>query len=242
MPTLINNELRKLRTVRGPWLLLAAGPPLTVMGVAGIVAGGHDLADPGAANEAAAHVGLMSLLALMFGIVVVAGEYRHATITDTYLSTPRRGRVITAKLIVCVLAGAAFGLVLAATAVAAIAVLFPAGNGSVDLSDAGLWRTLGGDIAWNAVFAGMGVAVGALVRNLTGAVAAALAWIVLVEGIVAQLIGDLDRWLPFSSGRALGRLPSAPDLPQWGAAIVLCGYLAAFTAAALSTTIRRDVT
>ena len=68
MTTLIANELRKLRTIRGPWLLLAAGPVLVIVGVAGEVAGGADLTQPQTAIHAVAHAGVVSLLSLVFGI------------------------------------------------------------------------------------------------------------------------------------------------------------------------------
>jgi ABC-2 type transport system permease protein len=238
---MLTNEFLKLRTVRGPWLLLAAGPLLVVLGISGVVASGNATM-PGAASKAAGHAGLMSLLALVFGILTVAGEYRHRTITDTYLTTPRRGRVIAAKLAFATIGGVVFGLVLAVTALVAVAVAFRAAGQSPGLSGAGLWRTLAGDVAWNAAFAAIGVAVGALIRNLAVAVAAALAWIALVEGLVGQLIGGYDRWLPFRAGQALGRLPGAPDLPQWGAGLVLAGYAAVLAVAAVATSVRRDVT
>src|SRR4029453_5184256 len=92
MTTLIANEFRKLRTIGGPWLLLAAGPVLVIVGVAGAVAGGADLTQPQTAIHAVAHAGLMSLLTLVFGITAVAGEYRHKTITDTHRATPSGGR------------------------------------------------------------------------------------------------------------------------------------------------------
>src|SRR5829696_6988973 len=140
MTSLIANELRKLHTIRGPWLLLAAGPVLVIVGFAGEVASGADLTQPQTASHAVAHAGLVSLLALIFGITAVSGEYRHQTITDTYLATPRRGRVITAKFAVYTTAGAVVGLLLAVTAVIATAVAITANGGSLDLSNSDLWR------------------------------------------------------------------------------------------------------
>jgi ABC-2 type transport system permease protein len=238
---LLANEFLKLRTVRSPWLLFAAGPLLVVIGIAGVVAGGADITDPDTADKAVAHVGLMSLLALISGVMAVAGEYRNRTITDTYLATPRRGRVIAAKLAVHAIAGAVSGVVLALTALAATAVAFEAKGASVHWSDTNLWLTLAGGIGWNIAYAAVGVAVGALIRNPGAAIAASLAWIALIEGLLGQLVSDLARWLPFAAGQSLGRLPGA-HLAQGTAALVLAGYVAALAAAALMTSVRRDVT
>ena len=246
MLPLIRSEFRKLSTVRSPWLLLAAGPLLVVAGVTGLVQSGGNVHDPSVQGKALAHVALAALFTLIFGILAVAGEYRHGTVTDTFLSTPARGRVVAAKLAVYAAAGTVAGLVSSAVAVAATAAWWSAKGGSFHLSAGGSWRILAGGVAVNVAFAAIGVGVGALLRNLAVAIAAALAWIALVEGIAGQLVGaSLARWLPLRASQALGRVSltgTAGLLPQWGGGLVLAGYAIAFAAAAMVTTLRRDVT
>ena len=246
MQCLIRSELLKLRTVRGPWLLLAAGPVLVIAGISGLVVSGTSVHDPAAQAKALAHVGLTSIFTLLFGVVAVAGEYRHRTITDTYLSTPERGRVLGAKLVVYAALAALAGVVSSLVGLAVAAAWWADKGAPFGWGDSAMWATIGGGIAWNAIFAAIGVSAGALIRNLVGAVAASLAWIALVEGVVGQLIGNLARWLPFYAGQALGAGGAAmlPEglLPRLGALVVLLGYAAIFALAALAVSVRRDVT
>ncbi|HCU93932.1 MAG TPA: hypothetical protein DHU96_14890 [Actinobacteria bacterium] len=245
MLPVIRAEFRKLTTIRAPWLLLAAGPLIVVAGVSGLVVSGGNVHDPATQRAAFAHVGLAAIVTLIFGITAVAGEYRHGTVTDTYLSFPARSRVVTAKLAVYGLVGAAAGLVSCLAAIAATAAWWAAKGASVHLPPASTWRTLAGGMAASIALAAIGVGVGALIRNLAGAIAAALAWIALIEGIAGQLAGaGLARWLPYSASEALSQADLTPGvrlLPQWGGGLVLLGYAAVFAAAALIT-LKRDVT
>jgi ABC-2 type transport system permease protein len=243
---MIRSEIRKLTTIRGPWLLLAAGPLLVAAGVTGLVESGGNVHAPSTQRTALAHAGLAAVFTLIFGILAVAGEYRHSTITDTYLSSPRRGRVIGAKLIVYAMTGAAAGLVSSGVALATTAAWWAERGGHLQLSAADTWLTLTGGVAANCALAAIGVGLGALIRNPAAAIAAALAWLALIEGIVGQLLGSsLARWLPFYASEALGRSnlqATARLLPQWGGGLMLLAYAAAFAVAAVFTTLRRDVT
>jgi len=245
-PSMIRSEFRKLTTTRAPWLLLAAGPLLVVAGITGLVESGGNVHDPGTQRAALAHTGLAAVFTLIFGILAVAGEYRHSTITDTYLSSPRRERVIAAKLAVYALAGAGAGLLSSGAALATTAAWWAERGGHLQLSTADTWLTLAGGVAANCALAAIGVGLGALIRNPAAAIAVALAWFALVEGIAGQLLGaSLARWLPFYASEALGRSnlsATARLLPQWGGGLMLLGYAAAFATAAVFITLRRDVT
>jgi len=238
-------ELYKLRTVRAPLILLAVSQLIIVGGVSGLVMSATDLHDPKNVAQSLAHAGLVSLITLILGITAVSGEYRNKTITDTYLSEPRRGRVVQAKLLAYGATGALFGVVNAITALVTTSIWWSAKGVSLDLSQGAVWRTIVGCFAANIAFAVIGVGVGALVRNLTAAIAIALAWIALVEGIVGQLVGDLAKWLPFASGSGLENIKiqgsNVTPLPQLGAGFVLAAYAAVFAVVAVSTTVRRDV-
>jgi len=102
----------------------------------------------------------------------------------------------------------------AVTAVIATALAIIANGDSLDLSNSDLWRTLAGGIACNAAFAAIGVSLGALIPNLAAAIATALAWIALVEGLIGELFSDLEPWLPFAGGQALVACPAPPTSPN----------------------------
>jgi ABC-2 type transport system permease protein len=243
MIDLVRNEFLKLRTIRTPLVLLAAAQLVVVIGVSGLFVQGADPTDIVTVQRALAHVGVASFFSLVLGIVAMAGEYRHKTITDTFLATPARGRVVGAKMITAGVAGAAIGIVSAATAFATSAIWLAAKDAVFDLSAGDVWRTVLGCIVWNVCFGAVGVGVGALARNLSGAVTGALVWIAVVEGLVGQLVGDMARWLPFRSGLALEALPASDaQLSQWGGGLMLLAYAAVFVTAALATSVRRDVT
>ncbi len=247
MHTLIRTEVLKLRTIRSPWLLLGGVPLLVIAGISGLVISNPGkLADAGTQANALAHVGIAALFTLAFGILAVAGEYRHKTITDSYLTTPRRAAVVGAKLIVYPVFGALAGLVASAVGLGVAAAWWSAKGVPFAWGNSMMWTAIGGGIAGCAAFAAIGVGLGALIRNLVGAIAIALAWIAVVEGIVGQLVGNLARWLPFNANQALSGgdgqdMLATHLLPRLGGGAVLVVYTALFAVAAIATSVRRDV-
>lgn len=241
MKTQIATEVFKLRTSRTPWIVLIAQFLLIVAGMSGLAIAELDFASPGAGRLLLLHAGLSSMLILVLGILAVTGEYRDGTITDTFLSTPRRSRVIGAKLVAYTGLGVVSGIITAATALIVGSVWFAAKGYSLDLGSADIWQTALGAALWMPLYAAIGVGVGALVRSMGLAIAIALAWIALVEGIAINLLGDLGRWLPGMAGFALDNAVMPKLLPQAVGGLVLAVYAVAFAVVASAVTMRSDV-
>ena len=120
MIRLVRAEFTKLATTRliyGLTAVMAAFAVLTV--VAGIAYAGREgnpsLSADSLSTIVAAPVTLLSGAALLLGMLGMAGECRHQTVTQTFLVTPDRGRVVAAKLVAYPLAGITLALTILAS-------------------------------------------------------------------------------------------------------------------------------
>jgi ABC-2 type transport system permease protein len=237
-------EWLKLRTTR----LLQGTIPLAV-GLSFLAVAGEVVAADGASalessrgvDRVLAVTGTGALVVLMVGIVVAAGEYRHGTIADTFLPTPDRRRVLAAKLAVGAGLGAAVGLVSGAVSLGVAGVLYRTRGASFPFGDGSVWLTLAGALVYTGLFAVIGVALGALVRNQVLAVALALAWFAVVEHALVNLAPDVGRWLPVAAGQAIVRTPIDDLLSPAAGIAVLAAYAAALAVAGLRLVATRDV-
>jgi ABC-type transport system involved in multi-copper enzyme maturation permease subunit len=181
-------------------------------------------------------------LALLYGVVGIAGEYRHGTITPTFLATPLRERVLGAKLLVY----ASVGLVLVAFALLlALAMAVPwfaAKNIDYSLGDRDVALFVVGLLAAAALWGALGVAYGSVVPNQVGALVTALIWLLIIENILAGLVPEVARFTPGKAAQALMRVEVEDLLTMWAAAVVTIGYIAALAAIGATVTMRRDVT
>ena len=107
---------------------------------------------------------LVPLALLVFGILGMTGEYRHGTITYSYLVTPRRWQVMVMKLAVY----AAVGMVMMLLAVGLVYATISIGGAVRGVTIDASGGATAGDYARQIVVAGLitafGVALGALVR------------------------------------------------------------------------------
>lgn len=249
MTRLVHAELLKLwttRTARVVLALAAAGTAaltvavLTLAGRPGQPALGEDALRQlvGVPNAA------LTLAALLLGILAMTGELRHGTATQTFLVTPRRGRVVAAKLAASALAGLAVALVAAVVVLAIALPWLPAKGVRVPLADPGLAARVAGLAAAVALHAVLGTGLGAVLRNQFAAlVAGLLLWQGGVEDLAVGLLGrpGLARWLPEGAAAAL-TAPGPATLAMWAGALVLAAYGLALAVVGGRLVVSRDLT
>jgi ABC-type transport system involved in multi-copper enzyme maturation permease subunit len=249
----VRSEWTKLFTTR-TWIGLLIGACLMAGGFAALFTGlaGQEqngqpgipaVGDPQYETLVFSVAANTSVLLLILGIIGMTQEYRHRTATPTFLTEPRRGRVITAKLIAYALVAVPFALVIVAVGVL-VAEIYAGARGAAPSLNADNLQTLAASGLVLVVFAVIGVGVGALLRNQVAAIVASLVYLYVIEPIVASIgaIQGAYKWLPGGAVQAITSDFQAPDLLQpWQGALLLLGY--GLVAAVLGTllAVRRDV-
>jgi ABC-2 type transport system permease protein len=241
MIALVGSELLKLRTLRST-AYAAAGLLLITLLTAGLAlgdAGEKGLRTPQELRETILAVGYAAVFFLaILGAIAAAGEYRHRTISQRFLASPARYRVLLAKLAAYAVVGVAAAVVVTAVASALGQAVVSSKGYTLDLGDAGLRMAAG--IAIATVLAGMlGVVVGSITRNPTIAMVSIFGfW--MTEKIAGGWFGDLAQYFPFALIENILGLTSPL---AWGyAALALAGLTVALAAVAQRIFVPRDVT
>jgi ABC-type transport system involved in multi-copper enzyme maturation permease subunit len=245
---LVKSELLKQRTTRTSHLLLLWMTGLILLVVLLHVLSlstGHISTADGQLKVVGWGTSIAALFASLLGAMSITGEIRHGTIRPTFLATPRRGRVIAAKLIAGALTGVAVGL-LAEGMTAAIGAAGLAVRGiHIQLTAGDYLQLLAGGAAAGALFAAIGVGLGAIVRQQVGAVVGLCVWLLLIE---TTLIGNIPSGGKYAPGAAAGAIAGAIQTqtpanlvaPVLGL-LLLAAYAAIAAGAGVLLTNRRDV-
>ncbi|UOQ87910.1 ABC transporter permease [Agromyces endophyticus] len=264
MIALVRGELAKLLATRLPvaTLLVALGCGLGFTALLALAGPGNST-PPLPGIESAEGVGLvvgmgglLLFVPALIGTIAVTGEYRHRTIGTTFLTVPRRGRVLVAKLLVFGGLGLAYGVV-AGVGTAGALVASAAVRGVTLGVPAGALAVMLGQLAVAAaVYAVLGVAIGALARHQLLAVGIVLGYFYFLEHVLLLIPGVnvIHPFLPGGATAALTdftflsdaigeQLPIAMPvaIPPAVGALVLLGYAAIAAAIAVAVPLRRDV-
>ncbi len=246
MRRVVSAELAKVFSTRMWWgLLLGALGLVALTVVLTIYSSGQPGAistdTPEGVRNVVAGIGSAYLFTLVLGIIGMAGEYRHQTITASLLATPRRWLLVAGKLVAHAVVGFLYAVVSVAVGLALALPLLAARD--ADLGALDLPVQIGGLLAGITLYAVIGVAIGALVRNQVAAIIGALIWVMILEGLLVNLLPEVGKWLPGGAANAMLQTAVIRGelLPVWAGAALFLAYAAALALAATLTTVRRDV-
>lgn len=247
----LNAEFRKLLTTRTGVYLTLFSVVLTA-GITILVALNTSKTDsPSEALNGVITVGANFgyVLSGVLGIIGLTGEYRHQTVTPTFLSVPVRGVVVGTKLVTYLIWGAVMGVLNLVVALAlGIPLLKHHGVQNISLSAPGVHTSMWASVVIVAIFGVIGVGLGALLRNQVAAIVGMVLYLFVVESILSAIhsVQSVYKYLPGALASALTGSVGGPSdlhlLHRTPAALLLVAYGLVFAIAGAALTVRRDIT
>jgi ABC-2 type transport system permease protein len=238
---LLRSELLKLRTTRTFFLLVSAALLLSLL-VSGLAAAlvqqptEQDVRDFVFADASAIFI-------LSLAVVGMTGEWRHRTITGTFLAVPDRARLLAAKVLAYAIAGAVLAAIVN-VAVIGLGTAILSGRGEVTLPLAELAGLFWRQLVVAAAFGAMGVAVGALVRQQAAAIVLVLVVLFVVEPTLLGVAPDVGRFGPLLGAPSafVGSVDDDELLGELAGFGVMVAWVAVLVAAAWAVLRERDLT
>lgn len=244
-------EFRKLLTTRtGFWLTL-----LSVLIAAAISILAASLSDPKTSNAVDNLVNTIAfsaewgyIFSAVLGIIGLTGEYRHMTVTPTFLSVPKRGIVVSVKLVTYLVWGAVIGVLdtIVAT-VLSMSIMSARNFGNVSLSMSRVQDSMTGALIAIAVFGVIGVGLGALLRNQIAAIIVLLGFLFIIQNILLiPAIRSAYKYMPGAlAGVITGTTDTGGTIDLFGrntSILLLVAYGIGFAIIGSLLTVSRDVT
>ncbi len=263
MIAVLRAEWLKLRTTSIPWLLTAIA--LVVTGLSILLyfvnhgnggpehPGGFGPPTPDIPHTVqqlrdllGAGVGIY-VFSLLLGVLIITVEFRHKTVTTSFLVTPHRTRFVLGKLLIAALAGAALALIVLAGTLLGGGITLSARGGSFSALAHQLGAVAPGMVLVYALFAMLGVGVGSLLTNQVAAIVVCLGWFLILENIFGGIWHGTVKWLPSGAALAASNV-SAGTREQiflfnwWQGSLLILAYGLAFATMGSLVLARRDIT
>jgi hypothetical protein len=250
------SEWTKLRSVRSTKWSLAVGFLLTIAFpvVFSFVTRSHwhsmspgDRAGRHPLDIALAGVNVAQLAIAVLGVLLISAEYSTGSIRSTFTAVPRRLPVLWAKLIDY--AVVSFVLILPAVLAsffASQAILHHIPRLQISFNQAGVARSVIGGAVYVMLVGIFALAIGAIVRNTAGGIAAFAAIFFVLPPLMFVLPQSwnnaISQYLPSNAGRQLFSLHhGAHSLTPAAGGLLFVAYCAAAIAIAAVLLARRDV-
>ena len=263
MIALIRTEWLKLRTTAVPWVLTGIALIISALLILAFFVG-HGGGGGGNGNDGSFGIPnyphttqqLRNLLgsgfegylfALLLGVLMVTAEFRHKTVTTSFLVTPNRPRFVVAKLITAAILGAVLAVVMLAATVIGGGVTLAAQGGSFADLVRQLPAVAPGMMLVFALFAILGVGVGSVLTNQVAAIIVCLGWFIILEGILTALFHSAARWFPTEAAAAASNLTRGRDavfglFNWWQGTLLMLLYGLVFAGIGSFILTRRDIT
>lgn len=247
MARLVRSEWIKLASLRSTWIIVAFavfGP--SVLGA--LFAINSDGLNASDLFEMIGAVSIISYLLLgVLGVLCITAEFGHDTIQPTFSATPKRLRVVMAKVIVIAAVAAIVQVVTAAVGLGVTSVLARSADHAIDFADVpNLVPAAIGLVLFAVLLALLGLGFGLVLRSTPAAVALLILWPFVIESLLGGLLGQviderIASWTPFTAGSALFALEPAGDpVTRLGGGLALGGFVALVLVVGAALTARRD--
>ncbi len=264
MIAVIRSEWLKIRTTAVPWVLTAIA--LVINGLLILVYFlSHD-SSGGGGGQGSGSFGFPSyphttqklrnllgsgfqgyLLALLLGTLMVTSEFRHKTVTTSFLVTPHRPRFVGAKLITAAILGAALAVIMLIATIIGGGITLSAEGGSFSALVHQIGAVAPGMILVFALFAVLGVGIGSVLTNQVAAIIVCLGWFIILEGIMVSLVNSAARWVPTGAAAAASNLTRGQGarfglFNWWQGTLLMLGYGLVFAAVGSLILTKHDIT
>lgn len=245
MIRLVRSEIRKLTSTKMPLAFLCVLITIAALNAFAVVAG-TDM--DGSKAFIATEADQQSLMAFafnafmgagLFGAIAVAREYGHGTVVPTFLASPRRHRAVLAQLTAVAIGGCVLSLVGSGLTVASVALALPSTDYGFLVSIANVVRVVGAAGFAGAAGAVLGAGIGAIVRNVGGAVTLTVFTFIVAPPLVVQLANGTAAWMPANLANVISG--TVDDVSQPAALVALLAWALAPAVVGYISVQRRDV-